>query len=185
MKIGIMGLQGSFQKHVDMLEKVGIKTEVVRYSWQFDSCDGLIIPGGESTTMAKIIEAMGIRPRLDAFDRPIFGTCAGAILLAKCCDDPKIRTLNRIPIKALRNAYGRQVDSFTERVNLSFDDMPFPAVFIRAPKLTDFSDGVEILGKFNGETVMVRYQQYLISTFHPELTNDTRIHEYFIQNMFN
>ncbi|MDD5766914.1 MAG: pyridoxal 5'-phosphate synthase glutaminase subunit PdxT [Candidatus Marinimicrobia bacterium] len=180
LKIGVMALQGAFQKHVEMLDRIHIKSETIRYGEQLRLIDGLIIPGGESTTMTKIIMEMGILPELEVFDKPIFGTCAGAILLSEKCDDPNIQVIKKTPVKTLRNAYGRQVDSFTESVNLSFTNEPFPAVFIRAPRITDCTPEVEILGRFNGEIVLVRYQKYLLSTFHPELTNDPRIHEYFI-----
>lgn len=181
LKIGVLALQGAFQKHVETLNRMGVTSEAIRYGEQLRTIDGLIIPGGESTTMTKIITEMGILPELEAFDKPIFGTCAGAILLSETCDDPNIQTFKKAPVKTWRNAYGRQVDSFTESVNLSFDDKPFPAVFIRAPRITDCSPGVEILGRFNGEIVLVRHRQYLLSTFHPELTNDPRIHKYFIE----
>ncbi|PIS29378.1 MAG: pyridoxal 5'-phosphate synthase glutaminase subunit PdxT [Candidatus Marinimicrobia bacterium CG08_land_8_20_14_0_20_45_22] len=181
LNIGVLALQGAFQKHVEMLNRIGVKSEVIRYGEQLRTIDGLIIPGGESTTMTKIIFEMRFLPDLEAFDKPIFGTCAGAILLSETCDDPNIQTFKRAPVKMLRNAYGRQVDSFTESVNLSFNDKPFSAIFIRAPKITECSSKVEILGRFNGEIVLVRYRQYLLSTFHPELKNDPRIHEYFIE----
>lgn len=182
-KIGVLGLQGAFAKHIGILTKIGIPAEVIRYSEQLDSCDGLIIPGGESTTMSKLMDEMAIREKLLVFNRPIFGTCAGAILLSNSNHDPNINPLNLIPLKTIRNAYGRQVESFTSDIELTFDSAPFKAVFIRAPRFCEINDGIEILGNLANEAVLVRYQNILVATFHPELTDDTRIHCYFIEQM--
>lgn len=182
--IGILGLQGACWKHRKILDLLKVNSEIVKYSGQVDSCDGLIIPGGESTTMLKLIDESGMREKLKQFPGPIFGTCAGAILLSEESEDDKVKTLGRIPVKIERNAYGRQVESFTQKVVLSFDKNPFPGVFIRAPKISCYKKEIEILGKLNGEAVIVKYKNNLLTTFHPELTEDTRIHEYFLNSMF-
>jgi len=181
LTIGVLGLQGAFAKHMAMLEKLNIQTVQVRYPQELDHCDGLILPGGESTTMSKLIDEMNIRERLSQFDRPVFGTCAGAILMSEDSGDSRVPTFKKVPVKAQRNAWGRQLESFTAEIDLSFDAEPFKAVFIRAPKLSGLAKGVEVLGKFKDEIVLVQYKNVLLSTFHPELTNDTRIHEYFIK----
>jgi 5'-phosphate synthase pdxT subunit len=183
IKIGVLGLQGAFVKHIGILTKIGIPAEVIRYPEQLDSCDGLIIPGGESTTMSKLMDEMAIREKLLVFKRPIFGTCAGAILLSNSNHDPNIHPLNLIPLKTVRNAYGRQVESFTSDIELTFDSAPYKAVFIRAPRFYDTNNGVEILGKLADEAVLVRYKNILVAAFHPELTDDARIHRYFIEQM--
>lgn len=183
-KIGIIGLQGAFYKHKLILDSLGAKSYVIKYAIEVDSCDGLIIPGGESTTISKLLKISGMFEKIRSFKGPIFGTCAGAILLSKKCDNNGVIALNLIPIVIRRNAYGRQVDSFTNLVELKFDKSPFPAVFIRAPKIVEFESNVEVLGTSNGEVVFVQYKNILLSTFHPELTDDVRIHKYFITNMF-
>jgi 5'-phosphate synthase pdxT subunit len=183
IKVGVLGLQGAFVKHVSILAEIGIPAEVIRYPEQLNSCDGLIIPGGESTTMTKLIDEMNIREKLLVFKRPIFGTCAGAILLSNTNHDPRVRPLNLIPLETIRNAYGRQIESFTCDIKLTFDAAPFKAVFIRAPRFCNTNNRVEILGKLANEAVLVRYQNFLAATFHPELTDDARVHRYFIEQM--
>ncbi len=179
-KVGILSLQGAFSKHQKMLINLGATVELIRYPEQLDSCDGLIIPGGESTTMSKIIAEMGFYEKLVNFTGAIFGTCAGAILLSSDAQDPQVCCLARVPLVIQRNAYGRQVDSFTAPVSLAFDAAPFKAVFIRAPRLAELADGVEVLGIFDSQPVLVQYRNNLVSTFHPELTEDVRIHRYFL-----
>lgn len=183
IKIGVLGLQGAFTKHIYILTKIGVSTELIRYPEQIDACDGLIIPGGESTTISKLIDEMNIREKLMAFSRPIFGTCAGAILLSDTNHDTRIAPLNLIPLKIIRNAYGRQVESFTDDIELTFDPSPFKAVFIRAPRFSEINNGVITLGKLANDVVLVRYKNILVATFHPELTDDARIHRYFIEQM--
>jgi len=179
--IGVLGLQGAFAKHIAMLEKLNVRSIQVRYPEELDRCDGLIFPGGESTTMSKLIDEMHIRDHLAMFNRPIFGTCAGAILMSVDSGDSRVPTFNKVPIKAHRNAWGRQLESFISDIELSFDTNPFKAVFIRAPKISDPGKSVEVLGTLKDEIVLIKYENILLSTFHPELTDDTRIHEYFIK----
>ncbi len=166
-----------------MLDKLGVQTKQIRYPNEIDNCDGLILPGGESTTISKLLDEMKLRERIQKYNRPMFGTCAGAILLSNNSDDPLVHTLNRVPINTQRNAYGRQVESFIASVDLSFDKKPFNAVFIRAPKLLQPGKEVTVLGTINGEIVFVQYENILLSTFHPELTDDPRIHSYFIKQL--
>jgi 5'-phosphate synthase pdxT subunit len=181
--IGVLGLQGSFARHIAMLDKLGVQTIQIRYPSEIDNCDGLILPGGESTTISKLLDEIKIRERIQKYNHPMFGTCAGAILLSNNSDDPRVQTLNRVPINTQRNAYGRQVESFIASVDLSFDKKPFNAVFIRAPKLLQPGKEVTVLGTINGEIVFVQYENILLSTFHPELTDDPRIHSYFIKQL--
>ena len=166
-----------------MLDKLGVQTMQIRYPNEIDNCDGLILPGGESTTISKLLDEMKLRECIQKYNRPMFGTCAGAILLSRNSDDPRIQTLNRVPINTQRNAYGRQVESFIASVDLRFDKKPFNAVFIRAPKLRQPGKEVKVLGTINGETAFVQYKNILLSTFHPELTDDPRIHSYFIKQL--
>lgn len=181
--IGVLGLQGAFARHIAMLDKLGVQTMQIRYPNEIDNCDGLILPGGESTTISKLLDEMKLRECIQKYNRPMFGTCAGAILLSRNSDDPRIQTLNRVPINTQRNAYGRQVESFIASVDLSFDKKPFNAVFIRAPKLRQPGKEVKVLGTINGEIAFVQYKNILLSTFHPELTDDPRIHSYFIKQL--
>jgi len=183
-KIGILGLQGAFQKHHEMFKGIQVESHFTVYPEQIRECDGLVLPGGESTTMTKLINETHLRDELDAFSGPIFGTCAGAILLSKSTGDPRVQTLNRMDIRVDRNGYGRQVDSFIQSVQLTFDEKPFRGIFIRAPRIADFSDDVEILGEFGDEVVFLRNNNNLLTTFHPELSNDARIHQYFIDQFF-
>ncbi len=181
IKIGVLGIQGAFAKHISMLKNIGVQAEAVKYPEQIDQFDGLIIPGGESTTMSKFFDEIKIRSKLINFDKPIFGTCAGAILLSRNTADPLVNSLNLVPIDANRNAYGRQTESFISDINLEFDSKPFRAIFIRAPKLSNPAPEVQIMGTFNDDIVLVRYRNVLLSTFHPELTDDSRIHRYFLE----
>lgn len=179
--VGILGLQGAFLKHVEVLSKLNVRTKIIRYSEELNECCGLVIPGGESTTMTKLMEEMDLYDRIANFQGVIFGTCAGAILLSTDASDPKVRPLKRVPVKIKRNAYGRQVDSFTAPINLTFDPQVFKGVFIRAPKFEEVDRNVEVLGTFNNEPVLIKYGKNLLATFHPELTPDPRIHQYFIK----
>ncbi|HDN59483.1 MAG TPA: pyridoxal 5'-phosphate synthase glutaminase subunit PdxT [Candidatus Marinimicrobia bacterium] len=181
--IGILGFQGAFEKHREVVENLGYKVRIVRYLSELDAVDALIIPGGESTTMTKIAGEMGYLSFLKGFDRPVFGTCAGAILLGRVLDDDRVESFGRVPVTLKRNAYGRQIDSFVDEVELSFDKKPFKGIFIRAPKIVKIGNGVEVLGRHNSDPVFVRYGKYMMTTFHPELTQDYRVHKYFIEEI--
>jgi len=179
-KVGVLGLQGAYQKHLEIINSLGAKAIDIRYQEQINECHGLIIPGGESTTMSKLIDEMNLRESLEKFPGVIFGTCAGAILLSADGADPRVKPLKRTSVRVLRNAYGRQVESFIEDIQLIFTDKPFKGVFIRAPRLNHLDSSTEILGSLHGTAVLVKSGNNLLATFHPELTDDKRIHQYFL-----
>ncbi|HAS28310.1 MAG TPA: pyridoxal 5'-phosphate synthase glutaminase subunit PdxT [Dehalococcoidia bacterium] len=186
MKIGILALQGAFIEHAQVLDRLGIESKQVRKPDELKGLDGLIIPGGESTTMLNLannyefIEPLR-RMGLNGF--PMMGTCAGMILLAKTVTNSDIQTLSLMDIKVRRNAFGRQPDSFETDLDIkSLGDIPFHSVFIRAPLIEEAADNVEILAKLdNGTIVAVRQNNLLGMSFHPELTADSRMHEYFLK----
>jgi len=182
--IGILGLQGAFHKHQKLLDKLSVNTIIVRYPEQLKQCDGLIIPGGESTTMTKLILQMELFEPIADFSKPIFGTCAGAILLSENSNNPQIDNFGKIPVTTQRNAYGRQVESFKEYISID-NSTKFPAVFIRAPKFTNIDSSVKILSSLNDQPIYLEYNNILLTSFHPELTNDTRIHQHFIDMIVN
>jgi len=181
--IGVLALQGAFQRHLDMLRRLGISGRLVRYADELRQCDGLIIPGGESTTMTRLLEREGLWEPVAEFleKKPVFGTCAGAILLARTVKDPRVKPFGRIEMEAVRNAYGRQVDSFTTEIAIpKLQVESFPAVFIRAPKFLVLPE-VEILAELKGEPVLVRQGSALAAAFHPELTHRLELHAYFVE----
>ncbi len=182
MRIGILALQGSVKEHFDALRKCGVEAVLVKLPRDLKEINGLIIPGGESTTLGKLMREYGldkeIRRRYEV-GMPIYGSCAGAILLAKEIVGSKQHRLGLMNISVKRNDYGRQVDSFEAMLNIF--DKPFRGVFIRAPVINSVHNGCKILGEFEGNPVMVEQGNLLASTFHPELTNDLRIHKYFIE----
>ena len=186
MEIGILALQGAFIEHAHILDGLGIDSKQVRKPGELKSLDGLIIPGGESTTMLNLANNYDlIEPlRKLGFDGfPMMGTCAGMILLAKTVSNSDIKTLGLMDIKVLRNAFGRQPDSFETDLDIkALGDKPFHSVFIRAPLIEEAGDNVEILGKLeNGTIVAVRQGNILGMSFHPELIDDNRMHEYFLK----
>ena len=184
MKIGVLALQGDFDRHAKALARCGVEVVEVRKPAELADVDGLIIPGGESTTLLKLMEAWGFVPALEKFHaegRPIFGTCAGLILLARDVDNPRQFSLDFIDLGVERNAYGRQRESFEARGTASLDGHPTPVemVFIRAPRIRRVGAGVETLATYRDEAVLARQGSVLVATFHPELTDDRTIHEYF------
>ncbi|MDD4873696.1 MAG: pyridoxal 5'-phosphate synthase glutaminase subunit PdxT [Dehalococcoidales bacterium] len=186
MKIGVLALQGAFIEHIHTLDKLGVMTTQVRKPTELEDLDGLIIPGGESTTMLNLANNFELfEPlRTVALHRlPIMGICAGMILLAKTVSNSDIKTLGLMDIKIRRNAFGRQKDSFETDLNITaLGDKPFPGVFIRAPLIEDAGSNVEILNRLpEGTIVAVRQGNMLGISFHPELTDDTRMHEYFLK----
>ena len=191
IKVGVLSLQGAFKEHVSRLEECGVSVVEVRLPEQFKDIDGLIIPGGESTTINKLLKKYKFKESLDKFYRdrkPIFGTCAGLILLAKNITGEG-KGLGYIDIEVQRNAYGRQIESFEELLDIRLDnnqnDGKFKSIFIRAPKILNVGKKVRILGKFKEDIVLVRDNNVMASTFHPELTRDLRIHQYFINIIKN
>ena len=188
MKIGVLAIQGDFALHIKMLNNMQIDCIEVKTVDQLNQCNGLIIPGGESTTLVKLLKQNNLFNAIKQFaiaGNPIMGTCAGLILLAKFDPDSRIENMNLIDIDVLRNAYGRQINSFVERIDLSLNGTidSFEGVFIRAPKITRVGEQVKILARYNSNVIMVEDKNILGLTFHPELTNDSRIHHYFIQKI--
>src|SRR3989338_7106708 len=184
MRIGVLALQGDFALHARALERCGAEAVEVRKPEELAGLDGLVVPGGESTTLLKLMEAWGFVPALEAFPaagRPIFGTCAGLIVLAREVESPRQFSLGLIDVSVERNAYGRQRESFEARGEARLCGRPTPIemVFIRAPRIRRVGPGVESLAELRGETVMARQGNVLVATFHPELTDDLSVHRYF------
>ena len=173
-RIGVLALQGAFREHARALRQAGAEVVEVRLPEQLEGLDGLVIPGGESTTITKLAAEYGIDEAIRAFGRPIFGTCAGMILLDRT-------HLGLVDVQVARNAYGRQVASFEADLTIAGEDEPFRGVFIRAPRVRDVGPDVEVLAEHDGEPVLLRHGAILVAAFHPELTDDTRIHERFLE----
>ncbi len=188
MKIGVLSLQGAAEEHLEMIKRCGFEGIKVKTIEDLEKVDRLIMPGGESTAIGKLAKIYGLDREIIKKGRegmPIFGTCAGMILLAnKIVGNEQIK-LNLIDIEVERNAFGRQVDSF--EVDLSIEDFigkPFRAVFIRAPYIKKIGKEVNILAELDGKIVMARQKNILVASFHPELTSDLRVHKYFLSNHF-
>ncbi len=187
MKIGVLALQGDFDAHRRRLEELGAEVLLVKKPEQLDELDGLVIPGGESGTFLKLLGDAGFE-KLKQFVRlkPTFGTCAGAILLANEVENPKQHGLGALNIRIRRNAYGRQIDSsiregrFASHLQGKLTESPLEMVFIRAPKIEHVGDGVEVLGREGNDPVAVRQGKTMAATFHPELSDDTRVHQAFL-----
>ncbi len=185
MKIGVLALQGDVREHVRAIEQSGATAIAVKHTDQIDAVDGCILPGGESTTIGKLLDRFGLLEPLADRARsgmPLYGTCAGAILMATEIvgreDAP-----HRLAVMAMtveRNAYGRQIDSFETDLDVSGLEGDFRAVFIRAPVIEAVGDGVEVLATVDGKPVLVRQGHLLASTFHPEMTDDHRVHDLFV-----
>lgn len=184
MKIGVLALQGAFIEHEHMLHDLGEETVQVRLPADLEGLDGLIIPGGESTTIGKLATTYGLMEPLREFasGKPTWGTCAGMIFLAKDIGIDRQPILGMMDIHVSRNAFGRQVDSFEADLPISvLDSQPFPAVFIRAPVVTAVDPGVDVLSRLpDGRIVAVQEGHWLATAFHPELTHDSRLHQYFL-----
>lgn len=184
-KIGVLALQGAVREHVNMLEAFGCQTVLVKYKEHLEGLDGLVLPGGESTTMRKLLNRYELLEPLRTLAQqglPMFGTCAGLILLAKevVDHDPHIAVMD---VVVARNSYGRQVDSFEVDLNIAAIGDAIPAVFIRAPHIVSVGEGVEVLAEHDGKIVLARDGHLLGCSFHPELTTDLRIVEYFVTTM--
>ena len=183
MQVGVLALQGAFAAHSDCLTSIGVQSIEVRNPEQLSSVDALLMPGGESSTMSQLLESSGLFDPIAARiadGMPVFGTCAGMILLASEILDGRSdqRSFSAIDISVRRNAFGRQVDSFESTINSPVGD--FHGVFIRAPRIERVGENVEVLGSINDEPVLVRQGNVLAASFHPELSNDARLHEYFV-----
>jgi 5'-phosphate synthase pdxT subunit len=182
MKIGVLALQGDFEAHQRRLEELGAEVVLVRKPEQLDQVDGLVIPGGESSTFLKLLGEEGFQKLSDfVHTRPTFGTCAGAILLANQVENPQQTGLNAIDITIRRNAYGRQIDSSIVQAVTSLGGDPLEMVFIRAPRIENVGAGVEVLAARDGDPVLVRQGQVMAATFHPELSEDRRVHAEFLK----
>jgi 5'-phosphate synthase pdxT subunit len=173
MKIGVLALQGNFREHAAMLRRLGAEPVEVRKPEQLDGLDGLVVPGGESTTFLRLMRLYGLEEAIRSFEQPIFGTCAGLIVLGR-------DHLGLVDVEVARNAYGRQVHSFEADLDLAGEGEPLRGVFIRAPRVMSTGDDVEVLAELDGEPVLLRQGRFLVATFHPELTDDSRVHELFI-----
>jgi len=180
--IGVLALQGAFDVHAKRLTELGAKAVLVRRPEQLAELDGLVIPGGESTTFLKNLERAGFYEVLDAFvhSKPLFGTCAGCILLAKDVANPPQRSFGVLDVSVERNAYGRQNDSVILNAETSLPGGPLEMVFIRAPRISRVGAAVETLATRNGDPTLVRQGWLLAATFHPELTADLRVHQLFL-----
>jgi 5'-phosphate synthase pdxT subunit len=193
--VGVLALQGDFLEHVNMLRALGVDAREVRTAEELKSLDGLIIPGGESTTFGRLIGDFKLQEPLSAFVRsgvPVWGTCAGMIMLSRHASDLEFPTLQAIDIEVDRNAYGRQVDSFEADIDVAaLGSEPYHAVFIRAPVVASVGEKVEVLARCRRDDasperpVAVRQGVIMATSFHPELTNDTRFHRYFLDIVNN
>ena len=186
MKIGILAVQGDFAAHAAMLEQLGAKTTEVRTPSDLEGCEGLILPGGESTTQLKFLQEEGLADKIVKFAEhggAIFGTCAGAILLAKDVKHPQQDSLNLMDMTVVRNAYGRQIASDVVMGPTTLKKEPLEMVFIRGPVIERAGPGVEVLAEYAGKPALVQRKNIMAATFHPELTDDTTVHEYFLRTV--
>jgi 5'-phosphate synthase pdxT subunit len=174
MRIGVLAVQGNFREHVAVLRRLGADAVEVRKPEQLDGLDGLVIPGGESTAIGRLIRIYGLEEAVARFARPIFGTCAGMILLDR-------NHLGLLDVEVARNAYGRQVASFEADLELGGEEEALRGVFIRAPRIERAGPEVEVLAELDGDPVLVREGRILAASFHPELTDDGRVHERFLE----
>jgi len=172
VRIGVLALQGAFREHATALHKLGADVVEVRLPEELEGLDGLVIPGGESTTILHLAGLYGLDAAIRAFPGAVLGTCAGMIVLDR-------EHLDLVDLVVDRNAFGRQVRSFEADVELAGDEIPLRGVFIRAPRIRTLGDSVEVLGTLDAEPVLVRDGRFLLASFHPELTDDLRIHELF------
>ena len=190
-RVGVLSLQGDFAAHGAALERAGAEVVYVREREQLDQIDGLIIPGGESTTMLKLMRYEGLYDAIAEFGRnkPMFGTCAGAILMAKDVTNPAQESFGLVDIAIERNAYGRQIDSRVVKLDPApeFEQRTAPgrleAVFIRAPIVRHVNGGGKVLAEYDGDPVLIEQGRHLVATFHPELTSDSRVHELFLEKL--
>jgi 5'-phosphate synthase pdxT subunit len=174
LRIGVLAVQGNFREHAQMLRRLGVDPVEVRKAEELEGLDGLVIPGGESTTFMRLMRLYGLDEALRRFARPVFGTCAGMIVLDR-------DHLGLVDVRVRRNAFGRQVASFETDLDVAGEDEPVRAVFIRAPWIEEVGDGVEVLAEVDGRPVLAREGRFLVAAFHPELTDDTRLHERFLE----
>ncbi len=176
LQIGVLALQGNFREHAAMLRRLGAAAVEVRKPEQLMGLDGLVIPGGESTTFMRLMRLYGLDEAIRGFDRPVFGTCAGMIVLDR-------DHLGLVDLRVRRNAFGRQVASFEADLEVEGFETPVRGVFIRAPWVDEVGPEVEVLAEVDGRPVLARDGRFLVTSFHPELTEDTRLHELFLESV--
>jgi 5'-phosphate synthase pdxT subunit len=176
MRVGVLALQGNFREHAAMLRRLGADVVEVRKPEQLEGLDGLVVPGGESTTFMRLMRLYGLDEALRTFPGPVFGTCAGMIVLDR-------GHLGLMDLEVDRNAYGRQVASFEADLPLGDGGEALRGVFLRAPRVSEHGAEVEVLAEHDGEPVLLRQGRFLVASFHPELTEDTRVHELFLEQV--
>ena len=176
LRIGVLAVQGNFREHAAMLRRLGAEVVEIRRADQLDGLDGLVLPGGESTAFGRLMRLYGLDEAVRLFERPVFGTCAGMIVLDR-------NHLGLVDLEVRRNAFGRQVASFETDLDVRGEDEPVRAVFIRAPWIEEVGPDVEVLAEVDGHPVLARQGRYLVASFHPELTDDTRLHELFLESV--
>lgn len=186
--IGVLALQGSFIEHANCVERLGLRVEFIRYPGQLERVAGLIIPGGESTTIIRLMLKHGLFNKLKdmiAGGFPVFGTCAGLIVLSRCIIDSPMQVLEAIDIFVERNSYGRQIDSFEEIISIpDIGKNHLRAVFIRAPRVKKIGKDVKVMARLdNRDPVLLRQNNVLVASFHPELSDSTEIHNYFVEEL--
>ncbi|MDX6379730.1 MAG: pyridoxal 5-phosphate synthase pdxT subunit [Rubrobacteraceae bacterium] len=185
-KIGVLALQGDFREHVEILKKLGVVPVEVRSVEDLEGLDGLIVPGGESTAIGNLMAQSGLLDGVRSFfykGGPIWGTCAGMVLAASATTGPRQPLLGLMNALVERNGFGRQVHSFEKEIEIEGFEEPFVGVFIRAPFFEDVGPGVEVMGEVDGRVVAAKGENILVTAFHPELTDDTRFHEYFLREV--
>ena len=182
--VGVLALQGDFAEHAAILRRLDVDAREVRLPSDLEAIDRLIIPGGESTTISRLLQMYGLLEPIRAFaaHRPVWGTCAGMIVMAKHATDLDRETLGLMDVSVIRNAFGRQLDSFETDLEIEeLDGPPFHAVFIRAPLITETGPGVKVMAQIEGKGIVAAREGHLLATaFHPELTDDLRVHRYFL-----
>jgi 5'-phosphate synthase pdxT subunit len=174
VRVGVLAVQGNFREHAAMLRRLGVEAVEVRKPDELEGLDGLVVPGGESTTFMRLMRLYGLDEAVRSFAGPVFGTCAGMIVLDR-------NHLGLADLEVERNAYGRQVASFEADLALAGEEEPLRGVFIRAPRVSDVGPDVEVLAEHDGAPVLLRDGRLLVAAFHPELTEDTRVHEVFLE----
>ena len=185
-RIGVLALQGDVREHVEILTKLGVEPVEVRTIEDLDRLAGLIVPGGESTTIGKIMAESGLLDGVRSFfykGGPVWGTCAGMVLAASATTGPRQPLLGLMNALVERNGFGRQVHSFEKELEIEGFEEPFVGVFIRAPFFEDVGPGVEVMGEVDGRVVAAKGENILVTAFHPELTDDKRFHEYFLREV--
>ncbi len=175
-RVGVLAVQGNFREHAAMLRRLGAEVIEVRKPEQLEGLDGLVVPGGESTTFMRLMRLYGLDQALRTFAGPVFGTCAGMIVLDR-------NHLGLVDLEVDRNAYGRQVASFEADLELAGETEPLRGVFIRAPRVREVGPVIDVLAEHDGKPVLARQGRFLVASFHPELTEDTRVHELFLDSV--